>query len=78
MSRVCVVSGKRAMKGNKVSHSNHKTIKRTQPNLQDKRFWLASENRWIRLRLSVSSMREIDKLGLETIVRGLRAQGVKV
>jgi len=78
MSRICVVSGKRAMKGNKVSHSNHKTIKRTQPNLQDKRFWLGSEERWVRLRLSVSAMREIDKLGIESIVRDLRARGEKV
>ncbi len=78
MSRVCVVSGKRAMKGNRVSHSNRKTIKRTQPNLQDKRFWLGSEDRWIRLRLSVSAMREIDKLGIESIVCGLRARGEKI
>ncbi len=78
MSRICVVTGKRAMKGNKVSHSNHKTIKRTQPNLQDKRFWLGSEERWVRLRLSVSAMREIDKLGIESIVRDLRARGEKV
>jgi len=78
MSRVCVVTGKRAMKGNKVSHSNHKSIKRTQPNLQDKRFWLGSENRWIRLRLSVAAMRQIDKLGIDSIVRDLRANGVAV
>lgn len=78
MSRVCVVTGKRAMKGNKVSHSNHKSIKRTEPNLQDKRFWLGSENRWVRLRLSVAAMRQIDKLGIESIVRDLRARGVAV
>jgi len=78
MSRICVVTGKRAMKGNKVSHSNHKTIKRTQPNLQDKRFWLGSEERWVRLRLSVSAMREIDKIGIESVVRSLRARGEKV
>lgn len=78
MSKVCQVSGKRALKGNKVSHSNRKTIKFNEPNLQSKRFWLASENRWIKLRLSVASMRDIDKRGLETIVREIRAAGVHV
>ena len=75
MSRICVVSGKRAMKGNKVSHSNHKTIKRTQPNLQDKRFWLGSEERWVRLRLSVSSMRDIDKKNLYAVNGDLTLEG---
>jgi large subunit ribosomal protein L28 len=73
-----VVTGKRAMKGNKVSHSNRKTIKRTQPNLQSKRFWLESENRWVRLRLSVDAMRQIDKRGVDAVVRELRAGGVQI
>lgn len=78
MSRVCEVTGKNAMKGNKVSHSNRKTIKRTQPNLQVKRFWLAQEERWVKLRISTAAMRDIDKRGIEVIVRELRARGQSV
>jgi large subunit ribosomal protein L28 len=78
MSRVCEVSGKRAMRGHKVSHSNRKTIKFTEPNLQAKRFWFTGESRWIKLRLSTASMREIDKRGIDAVVRDLRAEGKKV
>jgi large subunit ribosomal protein L28 len=78
MSKVCQVTGKRALRGHKVSHSNRKTIKFTEPNLQGKRFWLGSESRWIRLRLTVSGMREIDKRGIETVVRELRAAGQSI
>jgi len=78
MSKVCQVSGKRAMRGHKVSHSNRKTIKFTEPNLQVKRFWLASENRWIKLRITVSAMRDIDKRGIEAVVREIRAAGQSV
>jgi large subunit ribosomal protein L28 len=78
MSRVCEVTGKNAMKGNKVSHSNRKTIKRTQPNLQVKRFWLANESRWVKLRISTAAMRDIDKRGIDAIVRELRARGQSV
>jgi large subunit ribosomal protein L28 len=78
MSKVCQVSGKRAMRGHKVSHSNRKTIKFTEPNLQVKRFWLASENRWVKLRITVSAMRDIDKRGVEVVVRELRAAGTSV
>ncbi|MFM2418718.1 MAG: ribosomal protein [Pseudomonadota bacterium] len=75
MSRVCQVTGKRALRGNKVSHSNRKTIKFNQPNLQEKRFWMGSEERWVRLRLTVAAMREIDKRGIDAVVRDLRARG---
>ncbi len=78
MSKVCEVSGKRAMRGNKVSHSNRKAIKFTQPNLQEKRFWFTGENRWIKLRLSTSAIRDIDKRGIDAVVRDLRAAGRKV
>jgi large subunit ribosomal protein L28 len=61
-----------------VSHSNHKTIKFTLPNLQSKRFWMESEKRWIKLRLTVSSMREIDKRGIDAVVRDMRAAGKTV
>ena len=78
MSKVCQVTGKRALRGNKVSHSNRKTIKFTQPNLQSKRFWLESEARWVKLRISIAAMREIDKRGVEAVVRELRAAGQAV
>jgi large subunit ribosomal protein L28 len=78
MSKVCQVTGKRAMRGFKVSHSNRKTIKFTLPNLQEKRFWLGSENRWVKIRLTVSAMREIDKRGIEAVVRDMRAAGQAV
>jgi large subunit ribosomal protein L28 len=78
MSKVCQVTGKRALRGNRVSHSNHKTIKFTLPNLQDKRFWLGSESRWVKLRLSVAAMREIDKRGIEAVVRDLRNAGQSI
>ena len=78
MSKVCQVTGKRALRGHKVSHSNRKTIKFTEPNLQVKRFWLGSENRWVKLRLTVAAMREIDKRGIEAVVRDIRAAGQQV
>jgi large subunit ribosomal protein L28 len=78
MSKVCQVTGKRAMRGNKVSHSNRKAIKFTQPNLQEKRFWFTGESRWIKLRLSTAAMREIDKRGIDAVVRDMRAAGQKV
>jgi len=78
MARVCDVNGKRKLKGHKVSHSNRKSRKFQQPNLQPKRFWLPSEKRWIKLRLSTDAIRTIDKRGIETVVKELRAAGQKV
>ncbi|MEM7435925.1 MAG: 50S ribosomal protein L28 [Myxococcota bacterium] len=78
MARVCDVTGKRKLKGNKVSHSNRKSRKFQQPNLQTKRFWLPSENRWVKLRVSVDAIRTIDKRGIETVVKDLRAAGQKI
>ncbi|MCC2638845.1 MAG: ribosomal protein, partial [Moraxellaceae bacterium] len=65
MSKVCQVTGKRPIVGNNVSHSNIKTKRRFEPNLQYKRFWLEAEKRFVRLRVSTKAMRIIDKLGLE-------------
>ncbi|HJL22020.1 MAG TPA: 50S ribosomal protein L28, partial [Polyangiaceae bacterium LLY-WYZ-15_(1-7)] len=76
MSKVCMVTGKGPMVGNKVSHSNRKTKKRTLPNLQTHRFWVPSEERFVKLRLSTAGIREIDKRGIETVLRELRAKGV--
>ena len=78
MSRVCQVTGKTAMVGNKVSHSNRKSKRRFEINLRSKRYWLEDENRWIRLRVSARGMKIIDKRGLTAIVRELRARGEKI
>ena len=75
MARVCIVTGKRPMVGNNVSHANNKTKRRFLPNLQSRRFWVESENRWIRLRLSNAALRTIDKVGIDPILADLRARG---
>ena len=78
MSKVCQVTGKRPMSGNNVSHAHNKTRRRFLPNLQSKRFWLQSEQRWVRLRVSHKGMRIIDKHGIEKVVADLRADGTHV
>lgn len=78
MSRVCQVTGKKPSYGNTVSHANNKTRRRWLPNLHTHRFWLESEKRFVRLRVSTRGLRTIDKLGLEKIVADLRARGEKV
>jgi large subunit ribosomal protein L28 len=75
MARVCQVTGKRPMSGNNVSHANNKTKRRFLPNLQYRRFWLETENRWVRLRISNAALRLIDKVGIEKVVADLRARG---
>jgi len=75
MARVCQVTGKTPMGGNKVSHSNIKTKRRFLPNLQTKKFFLAEENKWIILKLSTEGIRTINKNGLYNVVKELRAQG---
>ena len=78
MARVCQVTGKRPMVGNHVSHANNKTKRRYLPNLQSRRFWVESENRWVRLRVSNAALRTIDKKGIDAVVAELRARGEKV
>lgn len=78
MSRVCQITGKRPQSGNNVSHAHNKTRRRFLPNLQTKRFWLESEKRFVRLRVSHKGLRIIDKRGIDTVVAGLRAQGQKI
>ncbi len=75
MARVCQVTGKVPIGGNYVSHSNVKTKRRFLPNLQTKRFFLAEEDRWITLKLSTEGIRTINKRGLLTVVKELRASG---
>ncbi|WP_230657210.1 50S ribosomal protein L28 [Psychrobacter sp. I-STPA10] len=78
MSRVCQVTGKRPMVGNNVSHANNKTRRRFQPNLHNHRFWVESENRFVRLRVSSKGMRIIDKHGIDKVLADMRAAGQKV
>lgn len=75
MARICQVTGKTPLKGNKVSFSNKKSIRRFMPNLQTKRFFLAEEDRWVTLKLTTNAMRTINKRGLMTIVNELREAG---
>ena len=75
MARVCQVTGKRPMVGNNVSHANNKTKRRFLPNLQQRRFWVESENRWVRLRVTSAALRLIDKVGIDKVVADLRASG---
>jgi len=75
MARVCQVTGKAPMVGNNVSHANNKTKRRFLPNLQRRKFWLESENRWIRLRLTNAALRTIDKNGIEVVLAEMRARG---
>lgn len=78
MSRVCQVTGKSPLTGHRVSHSNIKTKRRFLPNLHSHRFWVESENRWVRLRVSTKGMRIIDKKGIDAVLKDLRARGEKV
>jgi large subunit ribosomal protein L28 len=73
MSRICQVTGKRPQSGNNISHAHNKTRRRFLPNLQYKRFWLESEKRYIRLRVSHKGLRIIDKYGIEKVLTDLRA-----
>jgi large subunit ribosomal protein L28 len=75
MARVCQVTGKKPMTGNNISHANNKTKRRFLPNLQSRRFWVESENRWVRLRVSQAALRTIDKKGIDAVLAELRACG---
>ena len=78
MARVCQVTGKKPITGNKVSHSNIKTKRRFLPNLQTKRYFLAEEDKWITLKVSSEAIRTINKNGLFSVVKNLRAAGEKI
>ena len=78
MSRVCQVTGKRPAVGNNVSHANNKTRRRFQPNLHTHRFWVESENRFVKLRLTTKGMRIIDKVGIDQVLTDMRARGEKI
>ena len=78
MSKVCQVTGKRPVTGNNVSHANNKTKRRFEPNLHYHRFWVESEKRFVRLRVSAKGMRIIDKVGIDKVLADVRASGHKV
>ncbi len=78
MSRVCQVTGKRPVTGNNVSHAQNKTRRRFLPNLHTHRFWVESEKRYVRLRVSSKGMRVIDKVGIDSVLANIRARGEKI
>lgn len=78
MARVCQVTGKGPMTGNNISHANNKTKRRFLPNLQRRRFWVETENRWISLRLTNAALRTIDKNGIDAVLTDMRARGDKI
>lgn len=78
MARVCIVTGKKPMVGNNVSHANNKTKRRFLPNLQNRKFWVESENRWVSMRLSGAGLRAIDKKGIDVVLAELRERGEKI
>jgi large subunit ribosomal protein L28 len=78
MSRVCQVTGKKPIVGHHVSHANNKTKRRYLPNLQYRKFWVESESRWVKMRLTNAGLRLIDKKGIDVILVEMRARGEKV
>ncbi|KEI34970.1 MULTISPECIES: 50S ribosomal protein L28 [Allofrancisella] len=78
MSKVCIITGKKPITGNNVSHAQNKTKRRFLPNLHTHRFWVESENRYIKLRVSSKGMRIIDKKGIDVVLNDLRTQGHKI
>ncbi len=78
MAKVCQVTGKRPISGNRVSHANNKTRRRFEPNLHEKRFWVPSENKFVSLKVSTSGMKTIDKVGIEKVLSEMRKRGEKV
>jgi large subunit ribosomal protein L28 len=78
MSKICQVTGKRPVAGNNVSHAHNKTRRRFNPNLHRHKFWVESENRWVRLRISSKGMRIIDKNGIDVVLADIRKRGEKV
>ena len=77
MSQICQVTGKKPVSGNNVSHANNRTRRRFLPNLQAHKFWVESENRWVKLRVSTKGMRIIDKNGIDSVIADMRKRGEK-
>ncbi|HNW96798.1 MAG TPA: 50S ribosomal protein L28 [Bacteroidales bacterium] len=75
MARVCEITGKKVIVGNKVSHSNNKTKRKFYPNLQEKKFFIPEENKWITLKVSAAGIRTISKNGISVAVKDARQKG---
>ncbi len=78
MANVCIVTGKKPLTGNNVSHAHNKTRRRFSPNIHTHRFWVESENRFVKLKVSTKGMRIIDKNGIDAVLSDIRASGVKI
>jgi len=78
MANVCMVTGKKPITGNNVSHANNRTRRRFCPNIHSHRFWVESENRFVKLKVSTKGMRTIDKNGIDAVLVNVRANGIKV
>jgi large subunit ribosomal protein L28 len=78
MSRVCEVTGKKPRVGNHVSHANNKTKRRYLPNLQYRKFWVESENKWVKMRLTSAGLRLIDKKGIDVVLVDMRSRGIDI
>ena len=78
MARVCMVTGKKPMVGNNVSHAQNKTRRSFLPNLQNRKFWVESENRWVSMRITNNALRTIDKNGIDAVLADMRAAGQKI
>ncbi len=78
MAKVCAVTGKKPMSGNNVSHANNKTRRRFEPNLHVKRFWVPSEKRWVKMKVSAKAIRIITKIGIDRVLADMRKRGQKI
>ena len=78
MSKICQVTGRKPAFGNNVSHSHRKTRRRWNPNIQNKRFWVPSEKRWVTLTVSARGIKTINKNGIESVLADIRRRGEKV
>jgi large subunit ribosomal protein L28 len=78
MAQVCEVTGKKPMSGNNVSHANNKTRRKFNPNLHHKRFWVETENRWVRMKVSARGIKVITKRGIDSVLAEMRGKGVKI
>ena len=78
MSRICQVTGKSTMFGNNVSHAKNRTKRQFKPNVHQRKFWVESENRWVKLVVSQKGLRTIDKQGIDAVLKDIRGRGIKV
>ena len=78
MAKVCQITGKRTVRGNNVSHAKNRTRRTFEPNLHYRKFWVESESRWVRMRVSSKGLRIIDKKGIDTVLTEMRANGEKI